>query len=547
MNDAKEEIKSRLAIEDVVGQYVELKRAGRNLKGHSPWGVDKTPSFMVSPEKGIWHDFSANKGGDIFSFVMEVEGIGFKEAMEKLAAQAGVDLTKYRGGDSTVAKKKSRAKEALALATKYYQACLVRNKTVGEYVFYKRNLHRVTVQEFKIGYAPSSGKALVNVLEKRGFTKDELDAAGLLNRFKTDLFRDRMTVPFIDTTGNVIGFTARVIKDDEPKYLNTPETLLFNKSKFIFGLYQAKEFIRRSGYVVIVEGNMDVISSHQAGVREAVATSGTAMTEQHIKTLSKLTSDIRLAYDGDAAGIKATERAIMMAGDLGIDLTVISDYHGAKDPDELIQKDPKLWQEAVEHCVPAVDWLLTKYEEDLNLNSAPGKRKYSDVALKLISYIKDEVERASYEKKVAEKLGVEAEVLREKGKRLDEKLSSPTKKFRKKPKTEVKNDELRKLEDSLLAIKVYGGVTGVQIPVEIPEDDVRLAELELIFNQEHGDLKNYDLEQEASELLTRYRMGLKNQEIKTLQQQLEEMSEDSSDYLPTLEKIANLQKSSPLI
>lgn len=542
MNDAKEEIKSRLAIEDVVGQYVELKRTGRNLKGHSPWGVDKTPSFMVSPDKGIWHDFSANKGGDVFSFVMEIEGIGFKEAMEKLANQAGVDLTKYRGGNPAVTKRKVRAKEALALAAKYYQACLVRNKAVGEYVFYKRNLHRTTVQEFKIGYAPESGKALINVLKKRGFTLEELETAGLLNRFKTDLFRDRMTVPFIDTTGNVIGFTARVIKNAEPKYLNTPETLLFNKSKFIFGLFQAKEFIRRSGYVVVVEGNMDVISSHQAGVKEAVATSGTAMTEQHLKALSRLTSDIRLAYDGDAAGIKATERAIMMAGDLGIDLTVISDYHGAKDPDELIQKDPELWQQAVEKRTPAVDWLLSKYEENLDLSSAMGKRKYSDVALKLISFIKDEVERASYEKKIATKLGVEVDILREKGQRLDQKLSSP-KKYLKKPLTKVKNDELEKIENSLLAIKIYGGVTNIEIPLEIPDDDVRLSELELVFNQEHADLKDYDVGQEAKELLKRYNKGFKKREIETLKKHLEGLSDDDPEYLTTLERIATIQKS----
>ena len=397
MYEAKEEIKSRLAIEDVVGQYVELKRAGRNLKGHSPWGVDKTPSFMVSPEKGIWHDFSANKGGDIFTFVMEVEGITFREAMEKLAAQAGVDLTRYTGGDPQVTKRKLRAKEALELAAKYYQACLVRNKNVCEYVFYKRNLNRKTVAEFRIGYSPVSGKALIEVLKKRGFTEQELDNAGLLNRFKSDMFRDRMMVPFIDTGGNVIGFTARVIGKGEPKYLNTQETILFNKSRFVFGLFNAKEAIRQSGFVVIVEGNMDVISSHQAGVKEAVATSGTAMTEQHLKMLSRLTSDIRLAYDGDAAGVKATERAIMLAGDLGIDITVISNYHGAKDPDELIQKDPLLWQKAVEERVPAVEWLLTKYEENLNLRFAPDKKKYSDVALKLLSYVKDEVERASYE------------------------------------------------------------------------------------------------------------------------------------------------------
>ncbi len=543
MDDAKEEIKSRLAVEDVVGQYVELKRAGRNLKGRSPWGVDKTPSFMVSPEKGIWHDFSANKGGDIFTFVMEVEGIGFRDALEKLAGQAGVDLSKYRGGDATVSKKKVRAREALALATKYYQACLVRNKAVCEYVFYKRNLNRATVTEFKIGYAPAGSKTLTEVLKKRGFLEEELDAAGLLNRFKGDLFRNRMTVPFIDTTGNVIGFTARVLDKEEPKYLNTPETLLFNKSKFIFGLYQAKEAIRRNGFVVIVEGNMDVISSHQAGVKEAVATSGTAMTEQHLKALSKLTSDIRLAYDGDEAGVKATERAIMMAGDLGIDLTVISDYHGAKDPDELIQKDPKLWQSAVENKIPAVEWLLAKYEENLNLRNAPDKRKYSDIALKLIGYVQDEVERASYEEEIAKKLGVDVEILREKGARLNKKLEqSTTRKYLKKPKTEAKNNRLKKLEDSLLALKVYGGITKTEIPFEIPEDEARLSELELIFNSEHEKTKDNDLEKEAAELYSRYSTELNKQNIKDLRVKLLELDEESEEYEKTLREITDLQK-----
>lgn len=541
MNDAKEEIKSRLAVEDVVGQYVELKRAGRNLKGHSPWGVDKTPSFMVSPEKGIWHDFSANKGGDIFTFIMEVEGIGFKEALEKLAAQAGVDLTKYSGGDPAVAKKKLRAKEALALATKYYQACLIRNKPVCEYVFYKRNLNRKTVSEFKIGYAPSAGKALLNVLKKRGFTENELNLAGLLNQYGGDLFRDRMTVPFIDTSGNIIGFTARIVGQGEPKYLNTPETLLFNKSRFVFGLYQAKETIRRSGFVVIVEGNMDVISSHQAGVKEAVATSGTAMTEQHLKILSNLTSDIRLAYDGDSAGVKATERAIMLAGDLGIDLTVISNYHGAKDPDELIQKDPKLWQEAVESRIPAVEWLLNKYEENLDLDSAPDKRKYSDVALKLLSYVKDEIERASYEEKVAKKLRLDVEILREKGDRLNKKLEQSSRRYLKKPKTEFSSDYLTKLENSLLALKLFGGITKTKIPLEVPEDETKLSELELVFNQEH-EISGTDLEKEASELLSRYEKELNKIKIAELNAKLESLDEDSDEFIEVLREIRSLQK-----
>ena len=542
MQDAKEEIRSRLSVEDVVGQYVELKRAGRNLKGRSPWGVDKTPSFMVSPEKGIWHDFSANKGGDIFTFVMEVEGIGFRDALEKLAGQAGVNLSKYSGGDKKVAQKKVRAREALALATKYYQACLMRNKSVCEYVFYKRNMNRGTVKEFKIGYAPADGKALTKVLKRRGFSDEELETAGLLNRFKGDMFRDRMMVPFIDTTGGVIGFTARILGKGEPKYLNTPETLLFNKSRFIFGLCQAKDAIRRSGYVVIVEGNMDVISSHQAGVREAVATSGTAMTEQHLKALANLTSDIRLAYDGDDAGVRATERAIMMAGDLGIDLTVISDYHGAKDPDELIQKDPKLWQVAVTKNTPAMEWLLKKYEESVDLSSAVGKRKYSDVALKMLGYIKDEIERASYEEKVAKKLNVDVEILREKGDRLKKKLEQSNRKHMKKPITEVQDNIIKKLEDSLLALKIFGGITTVQIPIEIPEDDVRLSELELIYAAEHKNTASRDLEREAKELLTRYKDEIRKQKIDELNKKLIVIDEESDEYEMILREIRDLQK-----
>ena len=527
----------------MVGQYVELKRAGRNLKGRSPWGVDKTPSFMVSPEKGIWHDFSANKGGDIFTFVMEVEGISFKEALEKLAAQAGVDITKYRGGDPNIAKRKVRAKDALTLATKYYQACLIRNKPVCEYVFYKRNLNRTTVSEFKIGYSPASGKALLEVLKKRGFKTSELNDAGLLNQYGSDMFRDRMMVPFIDTNGNVIGYTARILGKGEPKYLNTPETILFNKSRFIFGLYHAKESIRRNGYVVIVEGNMDVISSHQAGVKEAVATSGTAMTEQHLKILSNLTSDIRLAYDGDEAGIKATERAIMLAGDLGINLTVISDYHGAKDPDELIQKDPKLWQQAVEKSVPAVDWLLNKYEENLNLRTAPGKKQYSDVALKLLSYVQDEVERASYEKKVAKKLDVDVEVLREKGDRLNKKLEqAAARRYLKKPKTEVKSDKLLKMENSLLALKIFGGITKTDIPFEIPEDDAKLSDLEFVFNSEHEGLDDPDYEKEAKELMRLYTKEFNQQRIKSLTAKLTELDDSTDEYDEIVKEIYELQR-----
>ncbi|MBQ3292907.1 DNA primase [Candidatus Saccharibacteria bacterium] len=548
MYDLKEEIKSRLPIEDVVGRYVELKRTGRNLKGRSPWGVDKTPSFMVSPEKGIWHDFSANKGGDIFTFVMEVEGISFKDALEKLAHEAGLDPKKYGnlGGkvDQKFVEKRNRAKEALTLSTKYYQACLARSREVCEYVFYKRNLSRTTVAEFKIGYAPSSGHALIDALKKRGFTLEELNSAGLLNRFNKDLFKNRMMIPFFDVSGQVIGYTARVLDKSEPKYLNTPETILFNKSKYIFGLFQAKEAIRRNGYVVIVEGNMDVISSHQAGVKTAVATSGTAMTTQHLKILSRLTSDIRLAYDGDAAGVKATERAVELAGELGIDLTIISNYHGAKDPDELIQKDPSLWQQAVEERIPAVDWLLQKYAESLNLNLAPDKKKYSDIALHLLSFVKDEVERADYENKIAGRLGISVEVLREKSGRLEEELEKKsTTRLLKKPKTSITPDNLKKLEDNLLALKLFGNLSDIDIPLEVPTDEARLSELELVFHNNYGAIKDLDSQKEVKLLLDRYEKECKKAKITTLNEKLESLDESDPAYEETLLKLNTLLKS----
>lgn len=540
MQDAKEEIKARLAIEDVVSQYIELKRAGRTLKGRSPWGVDKTPSFMVSPEKGIWHDFSANKGGDVFTFVMEVEGISFKEALEKLAAQAGVDISKYAGKDSQISKRKARAREALELTTKYYQFCLSKSKKVCEYVFYKRNMNKATAKEFRIGYSPKDGKALKTFLKSRGFSEREMEDAGLLNRFKGDMFRGRMMVPFIEGS-NVIGFTARVLDKSEPKYLNTQETILFNKGRFIFGLAQAKDAIRRNGFVVIVEGNMDVISSHQAGVKEAVATSGTAMTENHLRILSRMTNDIRLAYDGDEAGVKAAERAIMMAGDLGLNLKVISDYQGAKDPDELIQRGAELWQEAVKNCRPAVEWLLDKYEERVDMSSVFGKKEYSDIALKILKYVSDDVERAQYEEMVARRLGVTREDLKNKEKNIEEKLERRAKKRLKEAKTKVKNNRLERLENNLLAIVIYGGV-NVPAEIEIPEDETKLEELELVFDHNYKDLTKKELEREAKELYGGLREEMKKAEIEKLTERLEDESLDKEEEKEILRKITELQR-----
>lgn len=417
MQDAKEEIRSRLNIEDVIGEYVQLKRAGRNFKGLSPFSGEKTPSFFVSPEKHIWHDFSSNKGGDIFSFVMEVEGMDFRQALEHLAKKAGVDMSQYQNkGSAEIAKKKKRLQEANELAAQYYQHSLLKNPHALEYVFKKRGLNKQIVQDFKIGYAPTAGDALVQFLTKKGFSKKELADAGLTNRFGGDMFRGRMMVPLMDPAGLTIGFTARVLADEPnaPKYLNTSQTFIYDKGRHVFGLSQAKQAIRENDYAVIVEGNLDVVSSHQAGTRQVVATAGTAMTEHHLRALRRFTGNVRLAFDGDKAGLAATERAIPIASSVGVDLTIITLPQGYKDPDELIQKDAVLWQQAIDAAAPAVDWVLEQYGKREDLHSAAGKRAFTTAALSVVNGLGDPVEREHYEQKIAAMVGSSLQAVKEK-------------------------------------------------------------------------------------------------------------------------------------
>ena len=453
--DAKEEIRSRLNIEDVIGEYVELKRAGRSYKGLSPFTGEKTPSFFVSPEKNIWHDFSSNKGGDVFAFVMEAEGMDFRQAMEFLARKAGVDLSEYQ---SAGAKKRSAYKKRLLaaneLAARYFQQSLLRSQQAIEYVFKQRGLSRQTVQSFQIGYAPDSGTALLAALEKRGFTKREINDAGLLNRYGKDLFRGRMMIPLMDQGGQVIGFTGRIIGNvpNAPKYLNTPQTLLYDKGRHIFALSQAKEAIRKSGFVVMVEGNLDVVSSHQAGVAQTVATAGTSMTENHLKAVKRLTSDVRLCYDSDKAGVAATERAIELASHEGVELTIISLPDGAKDPDELIKSSVQAWREAVIRSEPAVEWVLRQHAGRCDLDTAVGRRTFTTAALRVVRGLADPVEREYYIKRIAAMSHTSEEAVRQKL------AGEPVKKQTFKPVVAyvsiIKNEQAV-LEDNILALALY--------------------------------------------------------------------------------------------
>jgi DNA primase len=271
------------------------------------------------------------------------------------------------------------------------------------------------VHEFRLGFAPDSMSALADFLVKKGHPKADIQAAGLLNSRRGDLFRQRMMVPLSDAAGQIIGFTGRIVGDvqNAPKYLNTPQTILYDKGRHVFGLFQAKQAIRDAGYVVIVEGNLDVVSSHQAGIQQVVATAGTAMTEHHLKALSRLTTDIRLCFDGDKAGIAATERAIGIAQRVGVELSIISLPDEYKDPDELVQHDAALWVGVVEKTRPAIEWVIDQYEARNDMNSAAGKRQLTTETMKLLKLVDDPVEREHYFAILSEKTGASMSAIKE--------------------------------------------------------------------------------------------------------------------------------------
>ena len=499
MNDARDEIKARISIEDLAGEYLELKRTGRNFKALSPWTNERTPSFIISPDKQIWHDFSSGKGGDIFGFIMEVEGMNFREALEFLARKAGVEIETFDSKRSReISEKKERLRKILQISANFYQHMLVRNKEALNYVFKNRKLSKEIVQEFKIGFAPNTQKMLTNFLLKKGFAMSDIRDAGLLNRFGGDIFRNRMVIALQDSGGSPVGFTGRIIKDEPnaPKYLNTPQTLLYDKSSNIFGLSQAKNEIRKAGFVVVVEGNMDVSSSHQAGVKNVVATAGTAMTVHHLKALGRFSNDVRLCFDSDQAGISATERAISLGQQAGVELSIITLNQSAgeaKDPDELIQKDLELWKDSISKPQPAIEWIFDQYEKRLNIATAVGKKEFSTIALKLVENLNDPVEKDFYIEQISKRIGVSKTTLLGK---FDEKPRPVKPKRRIKiEKTDEKFVDEYIYEDDLLALAIKEQKLAEmlsELQDDILHDKQRNQILQILKSNDLDLLKNFD-------------------------------------------------------
>ena len=407
------EIKDRLNIADVLSSYISLKKAGANFKAPCPFHHEQTPSLMVSMSKQIWHCFGCGEGGDIFTFVMKYENVDFVEALKLLADRAGVELPKYNKEDTKEDQYKRRLVEINELASKYYNKVLLQSSQAETARTYLkgRGLSKETIEEWGIGFAPEGYHYLEEFLLKRGFTKKELLDAGVSSKGQRgdlyDRFFNRVTFPIKNYSGEVVGFTARTLSDDKKaaKYLNSPETPIYSKSHIIFGLYSSKQSIRKEDCTIVVEGNMDVISAHQAGFKNVVASSGTAFTFEQLKLLSRLSKNLKFAFDTDQAGAIATRRALDMALQLGFTVYIVK-IEDAKDPDELIKKDLKKFAEALDSAPLYLDYFFEKSFSDFDPSSIESKKKVAAELVPLLQSITDPLELSHYSKQLSQRLGV---------------------------------------------------------------------------------------------------------------------------------------------
>ena len=420
-------IKDKIDIVDFISEYVPLKRAGINYKACCPFHQEKTPSFMVNRERQSWHCFGCNKGGDIFTFLQEIEGMEFVEALKFLAEKAGVRLD-YKISEINTSQK-NRIKDINTEAARFFHNFLLKMdaaRLAREYLR-ERGLSDNTIENWQIGFGPEQWDLLTQYLLKKGHSIDDLVAVGLtIKKAGADIqtqkgfydrFRGRIMFPISDTYGAVVGFTGRVLVETEKsggKYVNTPQTIVYDKSRVVFGLNYAKPEIKAKDLIVMVEGQMDVIACHQAGMKNVVATSGTALTEAQVRLLKRYSNNLNIAYDADAAGLAAAKRGVDIAIKEGMNVKVISIPTGlGNDPDEVCKKNKSAWFEAVAQAKGIMPWYFDKSFANKEMSDPKQKQMVADELLARIALIPYAVEQDHWLRELASRINVEVSVLRE--------------------------------------------------------------------------------------------------------------------------------------
>lgn len=415
--DQASDIREKIDIVSFISEYLPLKKMGRNFKANCPFHNEKTPSFIVSPERQIWHCFGCGKGGDAFTFLMEYENLEFPESLRILAKKAGVEL-RESSFNKTERSEKEKIFSINNHALKFYHYILTSHKAgknALSYLTQKRKIGKGIIEAFELGFSPNTGSALSDYLiKKKNYKNNELLLAGIsVERGGRiyDFFKGRIMFPLFDHRGNVTGFSGRSLDDKEmPKYINTRETSVYHKGNMFFGLNSAKEEIKQKQDAIIVEGEFDAISLFQQGIKNTVAIKGTALTENQVSLLSRFTPKITLCLDQDPAGFEATRRSlgVIEKKDLSASIIILSN---AKDPDEAIKKNPGEFKKALKEAVGVYDYLIDKFMLENNKNSATGKKNITDNLLPIFSNISNEIIKEHYLKKLSKNLDISFESL----------------------------------------------------------------------------------------------------------------------------------------
>ena len=411
------EIKSKLPVVDIVGETVALKRAGTVHKGLCPFHAEKTPSFVVTPDRETWHCFGCGEHGDIFTFLMRRDGLDFREALTRLAAKAGVELSEHSARED---RHRRRLREALEAAIAWYREVLLqaRQAETARAYLAERGLTDETLDRFGVGYALNNWEAMTRRLRAKGFTDAELTAAGLASPSNRggvyDRFRGRIIIPIRDASGRAIGLGGRILPDGEgPKYLNSPATALFDKSRTLYGIDLAKGAIRREKLAVIVEGYTDVMAAHQAGFANVVASLGTALTAGQVELANRYADAVALAYDVDLAGETATQRGLLEELGPVVSKVRVIRIPAGKDPDELIRTDPDQWRQAVADAAELLPYFMQRAAGEVDMRQAQGRSGYTRRMLDLLRRLPDRVEQDSYVPQLAQLAGIDERILRD--------------------------------------------------------------------------------------------------------------------------------------
>lgn len=559
MNSPVEKIKERLGIEEVVSSYIKLDRAGTNFKAKCPFHNEKTPSFFVSPDRNSYYCFGCGAKGDIFTFIEEFEGLDFKGALKILAEQAGVSLKEYSKEKEGEKEKLYRVMEE---ATKFFEKNLTANEKVLEYLK-RRGLEDKIIKDFRIGFVKNDWRELYSYLQKRNFSDKEIELAGLVKKTEKgiyDRFRGRIMFPISDSSGRIIAFSGRIFEDDgkSAKYLNSPDTSIFSKSAVLYGLDKAKDSIRKNNFSILVEGQMDLILSHQAGFRNTVATSGTALSDatvskenvvSNLGLLRRLSGNIVLAFDADRAGFNASTRAAKIALSFGMDVKVVSMPEGIDPADLICQNGKDAWRIAIRNSKHIIEFLLDKVLIKYKDNMHEAGREIKEKILPYVDSIESSIEKSHFIKIISNKSGIRESALIEDLKKVQSLLKFDTeetknalenigKKIRKDPIERrllgiaywQENLKTKKINPELIFKKLE---KVIEIYKDIKEDLIYEAE-EFYFNSEN-------LEKDVNEMFLNLEEEYLNEELNKIMIEFQNLK-DKKEEVRILKRINEINK-----